>query len=363
MAHPTRPPYAAGPGSGAASGGLDARAQALLKTLIERYIADGHPVGSRVLSKFSGLDLSPATIRNVMADLEDLGFVASPHTSAGRVPTPRGYRLFVDALLTVKPIEKIPADRIDAELHGQLDKGDPQRVISAAAQVLSSLSQFAGVVVSPRRGVVFSQIEFLRLGDKRVLLIIVTPDGGVQNRILFMDRDFTPTQLIEAGNFLNQNFAGMSFEAVRGRLAGELKKLRDDMTELMSRAVDAGEQAMREEAESVVISGERNLLGIADLAGNMDDLRGLFAMFEQKTVLLQLLDNSSRADGVQIFIGGESNLMPVDSMSVVTAPYTVDGRIVGTLGVIGPTRMAYDRVVPIVDLTAKLLTNVLSSHS
>jgi heat-inducible transcriptional repressor len=211
--------------------------------------------------------------------------------------------------------------------------------------------------------VVFSQIEFLRLGDKRVLLIIVTPDGGVQNRILFMDRDFTPTQLIEAGNFLNQNFAGMSFEAVRGRLAGELKKLRDDMTELMSRAVDAGEQAMREEAESVVISGERNLLGIADLAGNMDDLRGLFAMFEQKTVLLQLLDNSSRADGVQIFIGGESNLMPVDSMSVVTAPYTVDGRIVGTLGVIGPTRMAYDRVVPIVDLTAKLLTNVLSSHS
>lgn len=341
---------------------LDARAQTLLKTLIERYIVEGQPVGSRALSRFSGLELSPATIRNVMADLEELGFVASPHTSAGRVPTPRGYRLFVDSLLTVQSIEQIQSQAIDAELHGQLQKGDPQRVISAAAHVLSSLSQFAGVVLSPRRSAIVSQIEFIRLGDKRVLLIIVTPDGAVQNRILFMERDFTPTQLIEAGNFFNQHFAGLSFDEVRARLQNELRQLRDDMTSLMTRAAEAGQDAMTDEDDAVVISGERNLLGVSDLASDMDALRRLFALFEQKTALMQLFDTSNRAEGVQIFIGGESALVPVDALSIVTASYEVDGRIVGTLGVIGPTRMAYDRVVPIVDITARLLTNVLSSH-
>lgn len=341
---------------------LDARAQALLKTLIERYIIEGQPVGSRALSRFSGLDLSPATIRNVMADLEELGFVASPHTSAGRVPTPRGYRLFVDTLLTVQSFEQIPADAIDAELHGQLSRGDPQRVISAAAHVLSDLSQFAGVVLAPKRSAVVSQIEFMRLSDKRVLLIIVSPDGLVQNRILLMDRDFSPTQLIEAGNFFNQHFAGLSFDEVRKRLQTELRQLRDDMNQLMTRAAQAGQEAMADEDDAVVISGERNLLGVSDLASDMDKLKRLFAMFEHKTSLLQLFDQSGRAEGVQIFIGGDSELIPVDSMSIVTAPYEVDGQVVGTLGVIGPTRMAYDRVVPIVDITARLLTNVLSSH-
>ncbi|HEU4623049.1 MAG TPA: heat-inducible transcriptional repressor HrcA [Burkholderiaceae bacterium] len=340
--------------------GLDARAQLLLKTLVERYIAEGQPVGSRALSKFSGLELSPATIRNVMADLEALGFVESPHTSAGRVPTPRGYRLFVDTLLTVQPVEQMQTREIDAELKGQRERGDPQRIIATAAQVLSNLSRFAGVVVSPKRSATFSHVEFLRLSEKRVLLIIVTPDGAVQNRILFMDRDFTPSQLIEAGNFLNQNFAGLGFEEIRSRLQGELRQLRDDMTTLMTRAVDAGADAMSDTSEAMVITGERNLLGVSDLAEDMDALRKLFALFEQKTALLQLLDTSSRAQGVQIFIGGESNLVPVDSMSIVTAPYEVDGQVVGTLGVIGPTRMAYDRVVPIVDITARLLTNVLS---
>jgi len=347
--------------SNGSDSGLDKRAQALLKALIERYIADGQPVGSRALSRYSGLDLSPATIRNVMADLECMGFVASPHTSAGRVPTARGYRLFVDSMLTVVPLDLIPMQNIDVQLQHQLHRGDPQRVLSAAAQVLSNLSQFAGVVVSPRRSAVFQQIEFLRLAEKRVLLIIVTPDGGVQNRILFTDRDHPPAELSEAAQFLNVHFAGHSFDAIRTRLATDLRQLRDDMTQLMTRAVDAGEDAMTDDSDDVVISGERNLLGVQDLTDDMDALKKLFAVFEQKTSLLQLLDTSARAEGVQIFIGGDSELVPVDSMSVVTAPYEVDGKIVGTLGVIGPTRMAYNRVVPIVDITAKLLTNALSS--
>ncbi|CAN5216382.1 heat-inducible transcriptional repressor HrcA [soil metagenome] len=350
-----------GSGSSGAGPALDARAQALLKTLVERYIIEGQPVGSRALSHYSGLSISSATIRNIMVDLENLGFVSSPHTSAGRIPTPRGYRLFVDSMLTVKPIESLAPERI-AELQGHLQRGDSQRVLTAAAQVLSSLSQFAGVVVAPRRSATFAQIEFIKLGDKRVLLIIVGPDGHVQNRILFMPRDFTATELIEAGNFLNQNFAGLAFDVIRDRLAGDLARLRDDMNQLMTLAVDAGAQAMSDDTEQVVISGERNLLGVTELAGNMDELRRLFALFDQKTALLQLLEVSTRAEGVQIFIGGESKHVPVDSMSAVTAQYTIDGRVVGTLGVIGPTRMAYDRVVPIVDLTAKLLTHVLSSH-
>ncbi|WP_085316415.1 heat-inducible transcriptional repressor HrcA [Derxia lacustris] len=347
--------------SNGSESGLDKRAQALLKALIERYIADGQPVGSRALSRMAGMDLSPATIRNVMADLEEMGFVASPHTSAGRVPTARGYRLFVDSMLTVQPLDQIPTRSIDIQLQSQLQRGDPQRVISTAAQVLGHLSQFAGVVVAPRRSAVFQQIEFLRLGEKRVLLIIVTPDGGVQNRILFTERDYVPAELAEAAQFLNVHFAGHSFDEIRVRLSTDLRQIRDDMNQLMTRAVDAGEDAMTDDSDDVVISGERNLLGVQDLTDDMDALKRLFAVFEQKTSLLRLLDTSARAEGVQIFIGGDSALVPVDSMSIVTAPYEVDGKIVGTVGVIGPTRMAYDRVVPIVDITAKLLTNALSS--
>lgn len=334
---------------------LDQRAQILLKTLIERYIAEGHPVGSRALSRFSGLDLSPATIRNVMADLEEMGFIASPHTSAGRVPTPRGYRFFVDTLLTVKPLESETAH----EAEDRIRPDQPQRVISSAAQVLSNLSQFAGVVLTPRRSSVFRHVEFLRLSDTRVLLIIVTPDGDVQNRILFADRPYTPSQLIEAGNFLNQHYAGLSFEQIRTRLRTELNELRLDIGKLMQDAVEAGSEAMSED-DHVVISGERNLLENQDLSASMDKMRRLFELFEKKTGLLQLLDVSSHAQGVQIYIGGESQLVPIDEMTIVTAPYKVDGQIVGTLGVIGPTRMAYERVIPIVDITAKLLSNALS---
>jgi heat-inducible transcriptional repressor len=337
---------------------LDHRAQTLLKALVERYIADGQPVGSRALSKISGLDLSPATIRNIMADLEDMGFVASPHTSAGRIPTPRGYRVFVDTLLTVQTLDE---SLLDTRLPSRLRNGSPNKIISNAAQVLSSLSQFAGVVLSPRHESVFQHIEFLRLGEKRILLVIVAPGGDVQNRLLLTESDYTPSQLVQAANYINLHYGGLSFDDVRIRLQGELRELRDHMTSLMQAAVEAGSDAMTDNADGVVISGERNLLSVSDLSSNMVSLRKLFDMFEQKTGLMQLLDLSSKATGVQIFIGGESQLLPMDDMSVVTAPYEVNGKIVGTLGVIGPTRMAYERVIPIVDITAKLLSNALSN--
>jgi heat-inducible transcriptional repressor len=337
---------------------LSERAQVLLKTLIERYIAEGQPVGSRALSKYSGLDLSPASIRNVMADLEDLGFIASPHTSAGRIPTARGYRFFVDTLLTIKPLDTIEINQLEGQLHAE----NRQRLVTSASQVLADLTRFAGVVMTPRRSGGFRHIEFVKLSDTRVLLILVTPDGDVQNRILLTDRAYTPAELIEAANILNQNFAGLTFEETRQRVHEELKQLREDMTRLMTKALDAGSEAMTESSEDVVISGEGRLLHVQDLSSDMVRLRKLFDLFERKTGLLQLLDISSRAHGVQIFIGGESGLVSLDECSVVTAPYEVDGRIVGTVGVIGPTRMAYERVIPIVDITAKLLSSALSHH-
>jgi heat-inducible transcriptional repressor len=339
-------------------GMLDARARLLLKTLIERYIADGQPVGSRSLSKISGLDISPATIRNVMSDLEDMGFVASPHTSAGRVPTPRGYRLFVDSLLTVLPLE-VQQTQI---IQGQLQIAEPQRAIQAAAHLLSSLSQFAGVVLTPRRASTFRQVEFLRLSEKRVLLIIVTPDGDVQNRILMTERSYSQPQLIEAANVLNQHFAGLDFDEARRRLHGELAELHAEIARLMEAAVQAGADASQQD-DPVVITGERNLIGVSELAADMEKLRALFDLFEHKQRLMDLLSVSSRAQGVQIYIGGESRLVPIDELSLVVAPYEVDGKVVGTLGVIGPTRMAYERVIPIVDITARLLSNVLSQQT
>jgi len=336
---------------------LDRRAQVLLKTLIERYIEEGEPVGSRTLSRYSGLDLSPATIRNVMSDLEEMGFIASPHTSAGRVPTPQGYRFFVDTLLVVKEL----ASRELHQLEGQLHPDNPQRVIHAASQLLSDLSRFAGIVMTPRRHEpTFRQIEFLRLSEKRVLLIVVTPQGDVQNRILVTERDFSASELIEAANYINQHYSGHSFENVRQRLNQELRELHQDMIQLMTAAVEIGTQAVTEGSEPYVITGERNLLSVRDLSQDLSRLRQLFDLFEQKTRLAQILDLSLRGHGVQVFIGGESGVSAPDEVSVVTAPYSVNGTVVGTVGVIGPTRMAYDRVVPIVDVTAKLLSSALS---
>ena len=333
---------------------LDDRAKVLLKALIERYIAEGQPVGSRTLSRASGLELSPATIRNVMSDLEELGLVASPHTSAGRVPTARGYRLFVDTMLTIKR----------EELSGlpTLPPDQPQRVIAHAAQMLSSMSQFVGVVVAPRRSSVFRHIEFLRLSERRFLVIIVSPEGDVQNRVVHTPADYTQSQLAEAANYLNANYAGLTIEEVRERLKGEVEKLRGEIVILMQTAVDASSEALQQDHDEVVISGERNLLSVTDFASDMTHLRHAFELFEQKTQLMRLLDVSSQADGVRIFIGGESQIVPFEELSVVSAPYEVDGQVVGTLGVIGPTRMAYDRMIQIVDITSRLVSNALSHN-
>lgn len=326
-----------------------------MKTLVERYIADGQPVGSRALSKISGIELSPATIRNVMADLEELGFLISPHTSAGRVPTPRGYRLFVDSMLTVQPLHALQTEH----LQEKMQVAEPQRAIQTAAHLLSHLSQFAGVVLAPQRSSSFRQVEFLALSDRRVLMIVVGPDGHVHNRILLTDQAYTASQLVEAANFLNQNFAGMSFEQAKSLLQTELASLHGEILGLMNAAVKAGAEAVVD-TDPVVISGERNLIGVSELTADMDKLRAMFDLFEHKARLVQLLDVTSRSQGVQIYIGGESELVPLDEMSMVVAPYQANGRVVGTLGVIGPTRMAYERVIPLVDITAKLLSSALS---
>jgi heat-inducible transcriptional repressor len=336
---------------------LDDRAKLLLKALVERYIADGQPVGSRTLSKASGVELSPATIRNVMSDLEEQGLIISPHTSAGRVPTARGYRLFVDTMLTLQP-GPLGAGLMDGH---QLAPDQPQKVLTNAAHMLSNLSQFVGVVMAPKRTSVFRHIEFLRLSDRRVLVIIVSPDGDVQNRVIFTETDFSQSQLIEAANFLNLHYAGMTMEVVRERLKNEVEALRGEIASLMQAAVKVSAEAI-EASDEVVVSGERNLLAVSDFSGDMSSLRRLFDLFEQKAQLMRLLDVSSRAEGVRIYIGGESQVIPYQELSVVTAPYEVDGQVVGTLGVIGPMRMPYEKMIQIVDITSKLVSTALS-HS
>lgn len=335
---------------------MDKRAQILLKTLVEHYISDGQPIGSRTLLQHSGLDVSAATIRNVMSDLEQLGFIASPHTSAGRIPTQKGYRLFVDSLLTVKPLET----RAVEQLKSGLSSPNPSELISSAADMLSQLTQFAGLVMIPKRKrIAFKHLEFLPLSDKRTLVIIVTSDGNVQNRIIITEKPYSASELNQASNYFNANFSGHTFEEVQQKLHLELQQMQSDMNRLMTAALDASSKAI--DNDGVVIAGERNLLQVDELSTNVNSLRKLFEIFERRTSLMQLLDNSQNADGVQIFIGGESGYLPLDECSMVTAPYEADGQVVGTLGVIGPTRMAYERVIPIVDVTAKLLSNALSN--
>jgi heat-inducible transcriptional repressor len=332
---------------------LDDRAKLLLKALVERYIADGQPVGSRTLSRASGLDLSPATIRNVMSDLEELGLIVSPHTSAGRIPTARGYRLFVDTMLTV---------RQENFASHSLAPDQPQKVMSNAANLLSSLSQFVGIVIAPRRSSVFRHIEFLRLSERRLLVIIVSPEGDVQNRVIFTEVDYAQAQLIEAANYLNSHYVGLAIEQVRERLQLEVEKLRSEIASLMQAAVAVSSEAIEEPQDDVIIAGERNLLTVTDFSSDMGHLRRAFELFEQKAQLMRLLDIAGQAEGVRIFIGGESKVVPFDDLSIVSAPYEVDGHVVGTLGVIGPTRMPYDRMIQIVDITSRLVSNALSHH-
>ncbi|MDR2990449.1 MAG: heat-inducible transcriptional repressor HrcA [Burkholderiaceae bacterium] len=348
---------------------LDERSRLLLNALIERYIADGQPVGSRTLSQAAGLALSPATVRHVMSDLEEMGLITSPHTSAGRVPTARGYRLFVDTILTARQDQAQSAVRgemgggVPASLPVALPPGEPQRVIASAAQLLSSLSQFVGVVMAPHRSSVFRHIEFLRLSERRLLLIIVAPDGDVQNRVLFTDVDYSAGQLQQTANYLNAHFTGLTFEQARARLRQEAERLRTEISALMAVAMQTGAEAMNQAREAVVIAGERNLLAVNDMTSDVQQLRRAFDLFEQKTQLIRLLDASSRAEGVRIFIGGESanaQTEALQALSLVSAPYEVDGEVVGTLGVIGPTRMPYERVIQIVNITSRLVGNALS---
>ena len=329
---------------------LDKRAQTLLKALISHHIGDGQPVGSKTLATTSSLDLSPASIRNIMKDLEDAGFIISPHTSSGRVPTQKGYRFFVDSLVTMKSLNQ---SEISA-LKDQLIMSDNKHLISSVADTLSHLTKFAGVVLIPRaKKIAFKHIEFLELSKNRILVIIVTDDGGVQNRVLYTENNYNKQNLLEASNFFNQHYAGYNIEEVKSRLVNELKTMKTEMVTLMTAAIETSDDI--DQNENLVMSGQRNLLETSELSQNVSSVRKIVEVFEKKSALLQLLEKSHRANGIQIFIGEESGYKALDECSVITAPYEADGEVLGMLGVIGPTRMAYERVIPIVDITAKLL--------
>ena len=337
------------------------RAQHLLRVLIQRYIREGQPVGSRTLSKDSGLDLSPATIRNVMSDLEELGMVSAPHTSAGRVPTPKGYRLFVDTLVRYRTPGDIEVDQLRSKIKGQVD--EPGQLVSSVSNMLSEFTKLAGIVTIPQaQHAALRQIEFLPLSEQRILVIIVINDREVQNRILHVDRDFTADELQQAANFINDHYAGKELPQVREQLLADLDDTRSSMNQAMHDIIEAAQPAMTEQAEGgeFVLAGETNLMDFAELS-DVETLRRLFEAFSRKHLILDLLDRSIHAKGVQVFIGEESGYRILDDCSVVTAPYQLDDDTVGVLGVIGPTRMAYDRVVPIVDVTARLLRSALKT--
>jgi len=333
------------------------RAQTLLKTLIEKYIQEGQPVGSRVLAKDSGLDLSPATVRNVMADLEDMGLVLSPHTSAGRIPTAKGYRMFVDSLLTVKPMHDSMVEALKQQLS---TTANTDGVISNTSAMLSEITRLTGIVSVPKRETTrLEHIEFLRLSARRILVILVVNGQEIQNRVIDTDRDFSPAELQETANYLNAKFAGQDLASIRSRLLVSMQQARDAMHQLMQDTMNIADQVLNSSRDDdYVLAGQTNLMSYQEMC-DIDKLRNLFEAFNSKRDILHILDQSIHADGMQIFIGGESGYQVLDEVSVVTAPYKVDDEVIGVLGVIGPTRMAYDRIIPIVDVTAKLLSSVL----
>jgi heat-inducible transcriptional repressor len=343
---------------------LSERAQHLLRALVENYIREGQPVGSRVLSRESGLQLSSATIRNVMADLEEYGFVSSPHTSAGRIPTDKGYRFFVNTLLRIQPLE---TDAV-AELRRQLDsrRESSKDLVSSASQLLSTVTKLAGVVTVPRtQQASISQVEFVGLSENRVLAVLVFDDREVQNRIIQLERYYSPDELKRASNYLNEQFRGRTLTQVRDEILRQLAETHAHMNQIMLDAISVAQQVFGagqgEESLEYVIKGETNLMGVAELT-SVEKLRRLFEAFNEKRDFLNLLDHSLKAEGVQIFIGHESGYQILDDCSVVTAPYAAGDSVVGVVGVIGPTRMAYERVIPIVDMTAKLLGAALNSR-
>ncbi len=339
---------------------LSDRAQHLLKALVERYIRDGEPVGSRTLSKDSGLDLSPASIRNIMSDLEELGLVTSPHTSAGRIPTVKGYRLFVDTLLKVKALDEQEV-RL---MRTHLDPGEtnPQQLLVAASTLLSAVTRMTGVVTLPKREhSSWRHIEFLPLAENRVLVILVLNDGEVQNRVLHLERSYDAASLQQISNYLNTHFAGRDIHELRRGLLNELNKTRESMNDLMHAAITMADKVFQNRGgePTYMMAGETNLMEFAELS-DVEKLRRLFEAFNHKRDILGLLDKCIAAEGVQIFIGEESGYKVLDEVSVVSAPYHMGEGVVGVLGVIGPTRMAYERVIPVVDLTARLLSAALN---
>ena len=338
---------------------LSERAQQLLKALTERYIRDGQPVGSRTLARDAGLQLSPATIRNVMADLEDLGLVRSPHTSAGRIPTVLGYRMFVDTLLTVQPLESRVVEVMKASLDGDDGSG---KLVGSASELLSDVTRMAGIVSLPRsEHAALQRVEFIPLSQRKVLAILVVSNKEVQNSIIDTDRDYSASELQEVSNYLNAQFAGKELCDVRARLVEELRETRESLNSMMQTALQMADQVLgtAEQGEDYVLAGQTNLLDFDELC-NAGTMRQLFEAFNEKSHILKLLDQCVQGRGVQIFIGEESGYEMLDECSVVTAPYTVDGEILGVLGVIGPTRMAYERVIPIVDATARILSAALN---
>ena len=340
---------------------LDARTQHLFRVLVENYINDGQPIGSRTLARVSDLDVSPATVRNIMSDLEVLGFLHSPHTSAGRVPTAQGYRLFVDTLIEVKPLNSTVVTGLKSRL---TDTNVTQKaVVQTASNLLSSLTHMAGVVTMPKHDkAAFRQIEFLSLSDRRILAILVVDQKEVHNRIIHLDKDYSASELREAANYLNDILAGRTLHEVRSLLLQELDSVRQDMDDLMRTAITLGEKIFTQEdsSQNYIVDGQTNLMEFEELS-NVEKLRGLFDAFSQKKEILHLLDRCICADGVQIFIGNESGYDVFGDCSVVSAPYTINEDVKGVLAVVGPTRMAYDRVIPIVDVTAKLLSEALNS--
>jgi heat-inducible transcriptional repressor len=341
---------------------LDPRARHLLRALIGRYIRDGQPVGSRTLARQAGLDVSAATIRNVMADLEDLGLVAAPHTSAGRIPTAQGYRVFVDSLLEMQPLTESEVEQIRREIPVHADAGT-KNVLNNVSELLSGITHFVGLVTVPKREqFAFRHIDFVPLGGNRLLVILVFTDNEVQNRVIDMPRPFAPHELEQIANYLNSSYSGLALDEIRRRLIGEMHQARHDMNRIMAVAIQVAESALRVETrEDVLVSGQTNLMGVQDLA-DVDRLRDLFEAFRRKQELLRLLDNCIHADGVRLFIGEESGFDALGGCSVVAAPYGTPGRVLGVLGVIGPTRMEYQRVIPVVQATARILSSTLKAQ-
>ncbi len=337
---------------------LDARSRSLLRTLIAQYIADGQPVGSRTLAKSSGLDVSPATIRNIMADLEEAGLVAAPHTSAGRIPTAQGYRVFVDSLLEVRPLEEPQVEQLRRELP---TSAATPHLLGSASTLLSEMTRFVGVVSVPKHDEFpFRHIDFVALDTNRLLVILVFTDGQVQNRVIETQHAYTASELEQTANYLNTQFAGMRLDEIRARLLREMRDEGARLNRLLAAAVDVAQQAFQSPADNdMLVSGQTNLMGVHELA-EVDRLRDLFDAFQRKRDLLQLLERCARADGVRLFIGEESGFAALGGYSLVTAPYGVGNRVLGVLGVIGPTRMAYERVIPVVTATAQLISGALN---